>query len=329
MWFGSYLINRQQFTVVNDVCSSYKKVITGVPQGSTLGPLLFLLYINDLVKSSTILKFVLFADDTTISHSGSNLHALSHIINTELNHVFKWLLTNKLSLNVDKTHYIIFAGNRYIDNNVNILLGETSIERNFTTKFLGVFIDSRINWREHVRYIHGKLSKSIGVINKIKHNLTKDALLILYYSLLYPYLHYCNVTWGSAQKTILHPLTLMQKKVVRIVNKANYRDHTDHLFRCLGILKIRDINVLESVKFVYDQLHSSSIIKFNTASNVHNRNTRNKSLLRPPKPKSDLEKRFISYSGCTNWNNLPQVVKCVPNKVSFKIQAKKLFLRDY
>ena len=327
-WFISYLCDRYQYTIVNNKMSKSARVKTGVPQGSTLGPLLFLLYINDIVKSSSMLKFILFADDTSVIHSGSDLVSLTRTVNTELDLVSTWLMANKLSLNIQKTYYIIFAGNKQFNDNFNVKICNHDIQRSDSVKYLGVYIDQKLKWNNHVNHIQSKLAKSLGILHKVKNLLTKDTLVTLYYTLFYPYLHYCNVVWGMAHKTTLNSLVLLQKRIIRTVACVGYYDHTASIFSTLKILKLDDIHALESLKFIYEQ-QNTQIFSLPRVSEIHDRNTRNRHLLRPVFPKLELHKRFVLYSGCLKWNELPDDIKQANNKFTFKINVKRHILQRY
>ena len=146
---------------------------------------------------------------------------------------------------------------------------------------------------------------------------------------MYPYLQYCNVVWGTASKTALTPLVSTQKRTIRLINYANYRAHTIPLFKAAGILKLEDIHHLESLKFVFAQLMCPTVINFNFVSTFHSLYTRDRNNLRPPKPKSDLSKNFITYAGCILWNNLPSDLKKLNNIASFKMATKKHLLGLY
>ena len=150
-WFSSYLSNRTQYVSVNDHISSHLKVTCGVPQGSVLGPLLFLIYINDLPQSSKKLSSYLFANDTNIYFESENLCQLEKVVNNELKHVKKWLYVNKLALNVDKTNLIIFhSRQRSLSKTVNIKIGKVHVKQAKYVKFLGLLLDENLSWMYHL-----------------------------------------------------------------------------------------------------------------------------------------------------------------------------------
>jgi len=240
-WLDSYLKNRKQFVTYNNVKSSMKHVNCGVPQGSILGPLLFLIYINDLESVCVNTFPILFADDTNIFMSGKDTRELEIKMNDELIAISKWLKVNKLSLNVKKTHYMIFSPKRILNQEINLQIEGYPINRVKSTKFLGVFIDEKLNWKSHISHVCGKISRGIGIILKGKNMLNRDALVTLYYSFIYPYYIYGNYVWGRANATTLKPLILIQKKCVRIICNVKPRYHTNELFKQLGFLKCSDI----------------------------------------------------------------------------------------
>ena len=197
LWFQSYLSNRQQFVAYNGVSSSVKTVKCGVPQGSILGPLLFLIYINDLVNVCSHCLPILFADDTNLFVSGVDMSHISEIVSKELAELSQWLKVNKLSLNLKKTQYMIFSRRKSKDETINIKIDDQSISETKSSKFLGVYIDNSLNWKTHISYIAGKISRGIGIILKSRKYLTEDSLLTLYYCFIYPFLIYCNHIWGN------------------------------------------------------------------------------------------------------------------------------------
>ena len=193
-WFRNYLCNRQQFVTYNGFRSNSQAIGCGVPQGSILGPLLFLLYINDLSTVSNEIFTILFADDSNLFISGKNVEDMAVRMNYVLKDVQEWLCSNKLSLNVLKTHYMIFTNKKTIVNDIKLTVFNYEIERAYVTKFLGVQIDSKLTWSEHIAYICKKLAKSAAVLSKARMKLPKSCLISLYYTVAYPYFIYSIVT---------------------------------------------------------------------------------------------------------------------------------------
>ena len=197
-WFHSYLSDRTQRVLCNGSLSSVGHIAYGVPQGSNLGPLLFLLYINDLANVSTTLHFILFADDTNIFYSNHSCTSLMEIVNLELTLISQWFLANRLTLNVEKTNFINFKSHRKIKPvNLALTLEGSPIRQVDSTKFLGVFLDQHLSWKTHINYISQKIAKNIGIISRIAYLLPRTIRLNLYYSLILPYLNYCNLIWAS------------------------------------------------------------------------------------------------------------------------------------
>ena len=162
-WIESYLSDRKQFVKICDSSSNALGVSCGVPQGSVLGPRLFILYINDICNVSKILKFVLFADNTNMLYSYANVNNLNIVVNSELDKLNTWFMVNKLSLNVSKTNYILF-GNRKVHSDLDIKIHNDKITRVSETKFLGVWIDEKLNWKKHVECVKRNLSRVVGII---------------------------------------------------------------------------------------------------------------------------------------------------------------------
>ena len=216
-WIKSYLNGRKQFVKLGDYCSSCLDIACGVPQGSVLGPKLFILYINDICKVSKLLKLVLFADDTNIFCSGDDLAELLKDLTEEIIKLKNWFDYNKLSLNLAKTKIMLFGyGKR--DVQVKMEIDGVEIERVHKMKFLGVMIDDLISWKSHIKLVQTKLSESIAVINKAKQALDHKSLHTLYCAQVSPYLMYCVEVWGNNYNTSLAPVTILQKKAIRVMS---------------------------------------------------------------------------------------------------------------
>ena len=228
-WFRSYLSDRKQFVFIDGHTSELQHVNCGVPQGSLLGPLLFIIYINDFYRSSDIASFILFADDTNLFFSHSNPNTLVEIVNSELQKTIQWIRANRLSLNLQKTKYILFSNS--IDSlPTDLVFDDASLEKVSHSKFLGVIIDNKLSWKAHIDNIANKISRNIGILNRLKTQLPSTALLTLYSSLTLPYLNYGLLAWGNAHQTSLDKILLLQKRAVRIICQANFLAHTNPLF---------------------------------------------------------------------------------------------------
>ena len=209
-WFNSYLRNRKQFIFYNDKNSSMLDITCGVPQGSILGPLLFLLYINDLQKASSIIKPIMFADDTNIFFSDKHITSLFSTMNNELKNIQKWFNSNKLSLNASKTKYIFFHSQAHSGDIPlklpKLEINTTTIVRESVIKFLGVLLDENISWKTHISTIENKISKNLGILYKARLVLNQKSIKQLYFSFIHSYLNYGNMAWGSTNKTKLNQL---------------------------------------------------------------------------------------------------------------------------
>ena len=327
-WFRSYLTDHEQFVTYNGAASSIKSVSCGVPQGSILGPLLFLVYINDLCNACNSTLPILFADDTNLFKSSQDLSHIEAMFNEELKNISLWLKVNKLSLNVKKTHFIVFSKRNKCDKYIKLVIDDETIDEVKNTKFLGVIIDNKLTWKDHINYVAGKVSRAIGMIVKTKKYLRKEALLTLYYSFVYPYLTYCNHIWGATYVFNLRKLINLQKRVVRLISNAKYRDSADPLYKSLGILKLVDINKYLIARFMFRYCNNKVPDLFNSYfeynSDYHNYNTRSAEHFHAPKVKTGLAKTGLKYSGAIIWNAVLNHGICSDTSESIFIKFLKL-----
>ena len=333
-WIRSYLSNRKQYVLLNETSSYIEQITCGIPQGSILGPLLFVLYINDIVNCSVVFKFVLFADDTNLFHSGRNPQDLSNDINSELTKLSVWFRANKLSLNIKKTNYILFGGKRRkLSNVICLKIDENLILETHSTKFLGVHLDSDLSWKTHVGHIKTKIAKGLGIMNKVRTLLPLKAMKVLYHTLVYPYLQYCNIVWGIAKDTIIEKLFILQKRAIRLCTNSCSRTHTDPLFFKLGLLKLSDINKYQTLIFMFKYKHSilpPSCMSFVTVSNSNRAySTRNTSYFVRSNCRTDVRKRSLAIRGPILWDALPKDAQDCVSLVKFEKTIKNLYLQNY
>ena len=176
------------------------------------------IYINDLPNISKILNFYLFADDTNIYYESSSLDNLERTVNSELNKLFLWLNVNRLSLNIDKTNFIVFHPyNKPKKKRITIKINNKAIKEKEYIKYLGVLIDSTLSWKQHVSNISKKVSHSIGIMYKLRPFLPLNVLKNVYYSLVYSHIVYAIEVWGSTFKTEMDKILILQKKAMRLM----------------------------------------------------------------------------------------------------------------
>ena len=254
--FKSYLSNRRQYVSINGFDSSFEDVTCGVPQGSTLGPLLFLIYINDLRLCLENTSSGHFADDTFIIFNSKKLKTIETVINYELKQVIKWLRLNKLSLNAGKTELIFF----HSKSNTNLNFDQVYINFSGTrllpvdyVKYLGMYIDKHLDWNQHVHELSKKLSQANGILSKLRHNASREVCIQVYYSIFYSRLiQGCNA-WGLTSEENIKTIEVLQRKCIRILTFAPFNSHIPNkTYIDLRFMKVRDIISFFQLRLVYD-----------------------------------------------------------------------------
>ena len=214
--------------------------------------------------------------------------------------------------------------------NLRISIHGELIEQKRSVKFLGVFVDENLDWKEHIHIISGKISRSIGILSKSTFYLSKETLFKLYFSLVYPYLYYGNIIWGCTYGTNLEKLKVLQKRIIRIITKSKFDAHTEPIFKQNKLLDINNIFKLQAGLFMFS-LHNRVLSKqfqslFQTNSSIHSYQTRQAKHYRIPYIRTNIRKFTIVYHGPKFWNSLPIQLKQNSSHNSFKINLKKHLL---
>ena len=321
-WFRSYLSNRKQFVIYKDTFSERMNLPCGVPQGSVLGPLLFIIYTNDLPNSLIHSKCILFADDTTIYYAAKNITDIYSKLNTDLTELFEWFKANKLTLNISKTSYVTFS-----KSTTSLNIGIEHITKVPHVKFLGVIIDERLEWKNHIDICKNKLSSCIYAINSFKNAMPTIQLKTLYYTLIHPYLTYGVLLWGGALKKHIHKLQVLQNKTVRKITNAKYNDPVKAIYNELGISTLDNLYKTELCKLMY--LNSNKALPkpilslYTSNTEIHNHNTRHKRDAHITSRRSQLVSRSFIHRSPEIWLHIPGNTKSSKTMNSFKNQIQR------
>ena len=348
----SYLTSRDQLTSFHRVSSDKCKVEYGVPQGSVLGPLLFLLYINDIVNCSSEGNFVLFADDTNIFVSGATAREAYDSANAVLEKVTEYMDANQLHINVSKCCFIHFKPNlsrgtltcaraQIYDRNCKLFLGNETIKKVESTKFLGVIIDEKLSWEAHIRFLEARLNSCIIMIKRIKKYVPQTEYLRIYNALFMSHLSYCISCWGGVPSYKLEKIFSIQKRCIRLLfgKNLNY-DHKEFYETCARARTIdehkatrdytlehtkplfneKEILNLENLYLYHTFMETFKIMKFSTPISMRNlikllpRSEKLK--VEVPLARLDVSQQNFAFKCSQIWNNLlPEVLeKCKPSE---------------
>ena len=336
-WFVSYLTNRQQYVYFKSHASKTLTINHGVPQGSVLGPLLFILYINDLPNifpDKNLLK--IFADDTNLFIAGKDLTEIQDKCNKATEAIFVWMSANKLLLNSNKTVFMIFSPPKIkIDNRIiKLYLNSIEIKQVNTTKFLGVSLDCNLTWRMHIDDLCNTLKRYTSLFYKLRDKVPPMILKDIYFAIIHSKINYGIELYANALPNYLERLMLLNNKILRILQKKIFRSHRADLYLDYYTLPINllfNYNILSLThKIIYNkQLLPTSFQNYMIPNkNIHGHDTRAKNRLHVSQVCTTFGSRAIDALGANLWNILPLNISSISTYNNFRKAVKDFFLSE-
>ena len=320
----SYLENRKQFTLINGKKSNIDDIRYGVPQGSILGPLLFLLFVNDISKAFNRCEGKLFADDTALLLFNRDIHVLVNNAEQALSSVDKWFKLNKLSISAGKSTFLLFHsikkdGQAMID---RLKLGEEYIPRSKHVKYIGLQIDECLTWDHHIKELCASLCKYFSIFYNIRNCINPSLARIIYYTCIHSRIKYGIEVYGSAKQNRIQKIQVMQNKLMKLLLKRDYTYSTNQLHKDLNILKVSDVHRHATLQFVYKCVSGKIIPNFRKyfidRTNIHDHDTRHIRHIYKPIPNIDAGETTTHYIGATLWNDLTEYIKSAKSIHVFK-----------
>ena len=320
-WLENYLFQRQQCTTINGMTSEYSNICCGVPQGSILGPLLFLVYINDLSHVINNTSMYLYADDTVLLSMGPNIIPCKENMQFDLIKIAAWCRSNKLSLNIKKTKCMLFGSREKLKKTrcPKLSINDTKIDFVHQYKYLGVILDPHLTFNKHLNNVIKITAHKINLLAKVRQYLTESASLTIYKTMILPYFDYGDILFINSPKKPLDKLDRLQKRAIKICTRPGEDIPNDLMLRSANVAKLskrRDAHILN---FMFKKKSSPNLL------DIKDVNTRARAapLFKTIIPKCEKYKNSVFYIGAIRWNSLPVDVRNTDSFDHFKILQKK------
>lgn len=319
-WLNSYLIERKQQVIIKDVLSDSTEIKYGVPQGSILGPILFLIYINNVNDLMSCENIIQYADDTTLCFTADNLITLEKLCCEQTNTCIKFYKNLNLQTNYNKSSYLNFSLKNVTNFQPKISIDDNIIKEVEYTKMLGLYIDNRLSWEKHIDITSKKISSNLFLLRKLSTVCGLNVLKIAYYGLLYPHLAYGIIFWGSCADVHLTRIFKLQKCAIRILTNSGFLESCKSKFKELEIMPLPCIYIFETIRFFILKSHK---IK---GEDIHNYLTRTNEIFRIDEHRLSLYSKLPSQSGAKLFNHLPPSIKQFKTWVEIKKPLRRFLI---
>ena len=283
-----------------------------------------------------MMNFYLFADDTSLFYSHKNINTLEEVVNVELGCIQDWLVANKLTLNTNKSNFMIIKPRqKKVPKKIQLSINGDHLNESDCVKYLGVLIDNKLTWKQHIQHVNTKVAKSIGILAKMRHFAPNNILLNIYNAFISPHINYGIINWGGAYQNSLDPLSKNQKKAARLLFFKQRNERSNPLFKALNSLNLHDTYKLECAKFMYDISKGNCEKFFNDIFQLirekHHLQTRQATSgnFALPVARTNYKRRLITNFGVEIWNNTPKDIRTSPTKKIFGKRYKQLLLQNY
>ena len=327
-WFKSYLQDRRQVCIVDGSFSDEGILISGVPQGSIIGPLLFLLYINDLHKTIHYSNCKMYADDTSVCVPGKDIYEIESKINYDLSKINDWFAANRLSLNTVKSEFMVITNaqkHKSLGSTPVVKIGDTQLKNVSNTKYLGIEIDDKLSWCNHIDKICKKVSSGIGMIKRMRPYVDVETLVVIYKSLVQCHFDYCSSVWDNVGITLAEKLQKLQNRAARVITHSTYDIRSHTLRQQLGWDDLQTRRNKHKAIMMYKIYHGlcpdylSEMFTSRSMSTHYGLRSVSHDNYSIPRPNREYLKKSFSYSGALLWNNLPMDLKDAVSLDTFKV----------
>ena len=321
-WIKNYLTSRYQRTLTNNVISNQKLITCGVPQGSVLGPLLFIIYINDISKAIKNSKVSPYADDTVIYISHSDYLSAVHLIQSDLDSVHIWCDRNKLTINCKKTKFCLY-GMRFLIRkgktlDLKLSLNNQILEQVCSYKYLGLILDEQLNYNKHIKELKKLVSHKLYLMSKVRKYITESACINIFKTMVLSLIKYCDIIYaGSSQGNLLKIDNLFYRGLRICNNNQAYFTKQDLISNC-KIAPLKDRRLSHLLVFMCKEKENISLLKipkFQTRLHLA-------PVFKTYKPNNEKARANVIYRGAIEWNNIPAIERNL-NCDEFKKRQKK------